>query len=77
MPVSERELRELRLRYEAAYTAYQSCVEALAKAGSQGKRPSAELLQKEAQALRELNEARERYRDALMRIAFLSDDPIP
>ena len=30
MPISESELRELRLRYEMAYDAYQSCVEALA-----------------------------------------------
>jgi hypothetical protein len=30
MAISETELRELRLRYEATYDAYQSCVEALA-----------------------------------------------
>jgi hypothetical protein len=29
----------------------------------------------EAKALSELNEARERYRDALVEVAFLSDDP--
>jgi hypothetical protein len=40
-----------------------------------GERPTPQLLEKEAKALRNLNEARERYRDALMQIAFLSDDP--
>jgi hypothetical protein len=75
MAIRETELRELRLRYEATYDAYQSCVEALANVQRQGSRPTHDLLAAEAKALRELNEARERYRDALMAIAFLSDDP--
>ena len=73
-PISESELRELRQRYQAAYTAYQSCVDALTEIGSRGEKPSDELLHKEAHALRELNEARAAYRDALMEIGFLSDD---
>ena len=77
MPITEAELRELRLRYESAYDAYQSCVHALAELGRNGGRPSRELLENEAKALRELTEARERYRDALVQVAFLSDDPTP
>jgi hypothetical protein len=73
--ITEDQLHELRLRYEATYDAYQSCVEALANVERKGSRPTHELLAAEAKALRELNEARERYRDALMEIAFLSDDP--
>ena len=70
---SEDGLRELRQRYEAAYDAYQHCVQALKRVGIVGQRPSPELLQTEAKALRELNEARERYRDALMLTAFDTD----
>jgi hypothetical protein len=74
MPISEAELLDLRQKYQAAYTAYQSCVDALAQISLKGEKASAELLASEARALRELNEARERYRDALMQIAF---DPPP
>ena len=75
MAISEAELRELRVKYEAAYDAYQSCIEALANIERKRSRPTHELLAAETKALRELNDARERYRDALMEIAFLSDDP--
>jgi hypothetical protein len=54
--LSETELRELRLRYEATYDAYQSCVEA-ANVQRQGSRPTHDMLAAEAGALRELNEA--------------------
>jgi hypothetical protein len=70
MAFSEAELRELRQRYNAAYTAYQSCVDALTEMGLRGEKPSPELLEKEAKALRDLNEARAAYRDALMETAF-------
>ena len=50
--------RELRQRYNAAYTAYQSCVLALNEAAMAGHAPSQELLDAEAKALRELTEAR-------------------
>jgi hypothetical protein len=69
-PISEAELRVLRQKYQAAYTAYQSCVDALAALAAKRETPSAELLEKEGKALRELNEARAAYRDALMDIAF-------
>jgi hypothetical protein len=73
-PPTEATLRDLRQRYQAAYTAYQSCVDALTEMGLKGEKPSDELLQREAKALRELNEARAAYRDALMETAF-GEDP--
>jgi hypothetical protein len=76
--VTEAELRELRQRYNAAYTAYQSCVLALNEASVSGKGASRDLLENEARALRELTEARERYRDALMQLSFATHDgPAP
>ncbi len=57
-PVTDERLRELRLRYNTAYTAYQSCVLALNETAMSGKAPSKTLLENEAKALRELTEAR-------------------
>lgn len=57
-PVTDERLRELRQRYNAAYTAYQSCVLALNEAITSGNGPTPELLKNEAAALRELTEAR-------------------
>ena len=68
-PVTEERLRELRLRYKAAYTAYQSCVLALNEAASSGKPPSPELLRIEATALLELNDARAKRLAALGELA--------
>ena len=48
----------LRMQYKAAYEAYQSCAKALTEAGLSGGKPSAELLEKEANALRQLTEVR-------------------
>jgi hypothetical protein len=73
--LTEEHLRELRQRYQVAYTAYQSCVDALTKVSFKGEKPSSELWAKEAMALRELNEARAAYRDALLEIAFGHDKP--
>ena len=55
---SEADLRALRLRYNAAYSAYQSCLMALNEAAMSGQPPSKQLLENEAKALRELTEAR-------------------
>jgi len=55
---SEADLRQLRLRYNAAYSAYQNCVIALNEAAMSGQAASQELLQNEAAALRDLTEAR-------------------
>ena len=74
MPITDAELVDLRLRYEAAYAAYQSCVLALEEVWRGGGKPAAELLERHKTALRELNEERKRYRDALVQVAFLSDD---
>jgi hypothetical protein len=52
------EIHTLKIRYKFAYEAYQSCVEALTKASSNGDKPSAELLEKEAKSLTALTEAR-------------------
>jgi hypothetical protein len=61
MPIpapSEADLRQLRLRYNAAYSAYQNCVIALNEAAMSGQAASQELLKNEAAALRDLTEAR-------------------
>ena len=55
---TEADLLQLRLRYNAAYSAYQSCVIALNTAALTGQTASPELLKNEAEALRELTEAR-------------------
>ncbi len=52
------QLQQLRLNYNAIYTAYRGCVEALSKASIDGGTPSPDLLQKEVAALRELTEVR-------------------
>jgi hypothetical protein len=75
MPVTDAALVELRLRYEAAYNAYHSCVLALEEVWRGGDRPSAELLGRHTMTLRDLNEQRTRYRDALVEVAFLGDEP--
>ena len=73
-PISDAELIDLRLRYETAYDAYQGCVFALEEAWRRGDQPAAQLVARHAETLRRLNEERARYRDALVRAAFLSDD---
>jgi hypothetical protein len=56
--IIQAQLQALRLKYNAVYAAYRGCVEALSKVSIEGKTPSADLLRKEATALRELTEAR-------------------
>jgi hypothetical protein len=55
---SDADLRELRLRYNAAYSAYQGSVIALNTSAMTGQAASLELLANEAAALRELTETR-------------------
>jgi len=74
MRISDAELVDLRLRYEAAYEAYQSCVLALEEVWRGGEKPPAELVERHAKALSELSEERTRFRDALVQVAFLPDD---
>ena len=59
------ELRTLKYKYKIAYEAYRSCVEALTKASSNGDRPSADLLEREAKSLRVLTEARRKLLAAM------------
>ena len=65
---SEADLRELRLRYNAAYSAYQSCLIALNEAAMSGQAAAKALLENEASALRELTEARGNLIAAMARI---------
>lgn len=66
---SDADLRELRQRYNAAYSAYQSCLIALNDAAATGQTPSPELLKQETAALRELTEARSNLLAAMAHIA--------
>ena len=74
LPITDDDLTHLRFRYETAYVAYQDSVQALEQIWLDGETPSTQLLTHHAQALRNLNEERTRYRDALVQVAFLSDD---
>jgi hypothetical protein len=56
--ISEAALRDLRLRYNSAHAAHQGCARAVTEAASSGVTPSADLLTNEAEALRQLIEAR-------------------
>jgi hypothetical protein len=63
--MATKKLRELRLRYKAAYTAYMNCVHEMALAALQGEWPSEDVLEEEEKALNELNAARGALLDAL------------
>src|SRR5688572_33410105 len=54
---SEADLRTLRLRYNAAYSAYQACLIAINETAMSGQTATPELVKQEAPALRELNDA--------------------
>lgn len=56
--IHEAALRELRLKYNVAYSASQSCARSLWEARWSGTSPSAELLDHDAKALGELTKAR-------------------
>lgn len=58
MSATNLELRTLKQNYKIAYAAYQSCVKALTEADVNGTKPSAELLESELKALKQLTEAR-------------------
>jgi hypothetical protein len=77
MPITDVELVDLRLRYDAAYDAYQSRAQAVVDLGRRGEQPSPQLLASEAKALETLVQARERYRAALGQLTILSDGPPP
>jgi hypothetical protein len=56
--ITSSDLRELQHRYNAAYTAYQSCIIAINEAAMSGKAPSENLRVSEAKSLRDLTDAR-------------------
>ena len=56
--VTEAELAALRMKYQAAYTAHQSCLRAVTEAALSGTEVSPPLLEQEAKALRELTRLR-------------------
>ena len=58
LPATSDHLQVLRMKYNAAYDGYRSCVDALSKASMNGHAPLRELLDAEVKALRELTEAR-------------------
>ena len=66
--VSLTALREFRQKYDAAYAAYQSCVNAVNEATMTGNRPAPELVSNEGKAIRELSEARANLLAALAEI---------
>jgi hypothetical protein len=53
-------LQTLRLTYNAAHAAYQSCAAAINETLLSGRAPTQQLLDEEALALHELNDARDR-----------------
>ena len=76
-PLSDTALHELRMRYQAAYTAYQGCVRAVTEATMSGAVPSAALLEQEAKALGALTLLRASLLAAMTDAAAadLSSDP--
>ena len=57
-PPSDAVLQDARLRYHAAYTAYQACARAVTEATMSGAVPSPTLLEQEANALAALTKTR-------------------
>ena len=57
-PVAQAVLQELRMRYQAACTAYQACVRAVPEATMSGSTPSSLLFEQEAKALGALTKTR-------------------
>jgi hypothetical protein len=55
---TEAVLQELRMRYHAAYAAYQACVRAVTEATMSGSVPSPAMLEQEAKALGALTQLR-------------------
>ncbi len=58
-------LRELRLKYKSAFSAHESCLQALTEAKLRGEEPARELVARETEALRAVNEARDRLIGAM------------
>ena len=63
--MANKELRELRHQFKAAYTAYMLSVQALSEASQAGVWPSEEILKAEEQSINELTFVRQALLDAL------------
>ena len=59
------EIRELRLKYKAAYTTYMTYVQAVSDASQNGSWPTAEVLKLEDEAFQDLSFLRQALLDAL------------
>ena len=68
-------LQELRMRYQAAYTAYQACVRAVTEATMSGAMPSPALLEQEAKALGTLTKTRANLLAAMAEAAAPAGPP--
>jgi hypothetical protein len=68
--VTEAALLELKLKYQAAHSTYDSRVAALSETERRGAVPSNDRLEELATALAALERARREYRDALFELAF-------
>lgn len=71
--VTEAKLFELRMKYQAAYAAHQSCLRALTEATFGGGVVSAGLVEQEAAALRKLTQIRAELLAALAEEAGAAD----
>jgi hypothetical protein len=74
-PPADAALQELRLRYQAAYTAYQACARAVAEATMSGELPSPTLLATAAKALDALSETRTHLLAAIAAGADAAEPP--
>lgn len=68
-------LQDLRLRYHAAYAAYQSCSRAVSEATLSGEVPSPLLLEQEAKALGALTKTRANLLAAMVDGARAAEPP--
>jgi hypothetical protein len=74
-PLAEAVLQELRMRYQAAYTAYQACVRTVTETTMSGAIPSPTLLEQEAKALGILTKTRAKLLAAMADAAGADGPP--
>lgn len=74
-PPADAVLQDLRLRYHAAYSAYQACARAVTEATMSGEAPSPALLEQEAKALGALTKTRANLLAAMAKEASAAEPP--
>jgi hypothetical protein len=74
-PPPDAVLQDLRLRYQAAYAAYQACATAVTEATMSGEVPSPTLLEQEAIVLGALTKARANFLAAMAHAARAAEPP--